>query len=177
MTKQFRKYLLFLGPLVIIFIVAVFTDRSIADMYKWVDENGITHFSDTPPDDADNSDIDILPTYTTPENNDYPLDNNSTENENRDNRLNPADTVQKKPRVITPKVELYTTSWCPWCKKAKAFFRSRGIAFVEYDIEKDKEAARRKARIDRQQGVPFAVINGIGINGYNIKAYNNALSQ
>ena len=177
MTKQFRKYLIFLCPFFIIFMVAVFADRSIADMYKWVDENGIAHFSDTPPDDADNSDIDTLPTYTTPENNGYPQDNNSTENENRDNSLNPADTVQKKTRIKKPKVELYTTSWCPWCKKAKAFFRSRGITFVEYDIEKDKEAARRKAQIDRQQGVPFAVINGIGVNGYNVKAYNNALSQ
>lgn len=172
MAKQIRKYLIFLGPFLIIFMVAVFANRAIADMYKWVDKNGIAHFSDTPPGDADNSDIDTLPTYTTPENNGYPQDNNSTENGNRDDSLNPADTIQKK-----PKVELYTTSWCPWCKKAKAFFRSRGIAFVEYDVEKDKEAARRKAQIDRQQGVPFAVVNGIGINGYNVKAYNNALSQ
>jgi glutaredoxin len=177
MTTQFRKYLIFLGLFLIIFMVAVFADQSIADMYKWVDENGIVHFSETLPDDADNSDIDSLPTYTTPENSGYPQDNNSSENENSDNSLNPADTVQKKPRAKTPKVELYTTSWCPWCKKAKAFFRSRGIAFVEYDIEKDKEAASRKAQLDRQQGVPFAVINGIGVSGYNIKAYNNALSQ
>ena len=176
MTKQFRKYLIFLGPFLIIFMVAVFADHSIADMYKWVDENGISHFSDTPPDD-DNSDIDTLPTYTTPDNNGYPPDNNRTENENRDNSLNLSDTVQKKPRVKKPKVELYTTSWCPWCKKAKSFFRSRGIAFVEYDIEKDKEAARRKTQIDPLTGVPFAVINGKGISGYNVKAYNNALSQ
>jgi glutaredoxin len=72
---------------------------------------------------------------------------------------------------------LYTTSWCPWCKRAKAFFRSRGIVFVEYDIEKDKAAAHRKAQIDRQKGVPFAVINGKGIHGYNENAYNNALTQ
>jgi len=177
MTKQFRKYLIFLGPFLMIFMVAVFVDRSIADMYKWVDENGIAHFSDVPPDVTDNSDIETLPTYTTPENNGYPQDKNSTENENRNNRSNSTDTVQKNPRTIKPKVELYTTSWCPWCKKAKAFFRSRGIAFVEYDIEKDKEAALRKAQIDRQKGVPFTVINGKGISGYNEKAYNDALRQ
>ncbi|MBU0769741.1 MAG: DUF4124 domain-containing protein [Proteobacteria bacterium] len=175
MIKQYRKYLIFLGPFLMIFMVAVFVDRSIADMYKWVDENGIAHFSDTPPDVTDNSDIETLPTHTAQENNGYPQDNNSKKN--RDNRSNPTDTVQKNPRTIKPKVELYTTSWCPWCKKAKAFFRSRGIAFVEYDIEKDKEAARRKAQIDRQKGVPFAVINGKGINGYNVKAYNDALRQ
>ena len=94
-----------------------------------------------------------------------------------DNSLNPADTAQIYQSAITPKVELYTTSCCPWCKKAKAFFRSRGIAFIEYDIEKDKEAARRKMQIDRQQGVPFAVINGEGIHGYNVRAYKDALAQ
>ena len=134
MKKQFRKYLIFLGPFVMIFMVAVLVDRSIADMYKWVDENGIAHFSDTPPDVTDNSEIETLPTYVIPETNGYPQDNNSAENEN--NSSNPTDAVKKNSRVKTPKVELYTTSWCPWCKKAKVFFRSRGIAFIEYDIEK-----------------------------------------
>jgi len=177
MTKPFRKYLIVLGPFLLIFMVVVFVDRSLADMFRWVDENGISHFSDAQPNDTGNSDIETLPTYTTPENNEYTQDNNSTKNESMDNSLNPSDTVQKKPSAIKPKVELYTTSWCPWCKKAKAFFRSRGIAFVEYDIEKDKEAARRKARLDHQQGVPFAVINGRGVNGYNETAYINALKQ
>jgi glutaredoxin len=168
MTKQIRKYLIFLGPFLIIFMAGVFAEKSIADMYKWVDENGVVHFSDTPPYDADNSDIDTLPTYSTPENNVYSHENNSTES--KDNRSSPTDSVIKK-----PKVELYTTSWCPWCKKAKAFFRSRGIVFVEYDIEKDKAAERRKAQLDSQKGVPFAVINRKGIHGYNENAYNNLL--
>jgi glutaredoxin len=177
MTKQFRKCLIVLGPFLMIFLVAFFVENSIADMYKWVDENGIVHFSDTPPDDADNSDIETLQTVTTQEGDVYTQENNSTKHENSNNSSNLTDTVQKNTWVKKPKVELYITSWCPWCKKAKAFFRSRGIAFVEYDIEKDKEAARRKAQIDRQQGVPFAVINGIGINGYNETAYINALKQ
>jgi len=175
MTKQIRKYSIFLGPFLIIFMAGVFAENSIADMYKWVDENGVVHFLDTPPDDADNPDIETLPTYTTQENNVYPQENNSAES--RENRSSPTDSLQKKPQVKKPKVELYTTSSCPWCKRAKAFFRSRGIVFVEYDINKDKAAARRKAQIDRQKGVPFAVINGKGIHGYNENAYNNALRK
>ena len=168
MTRRIRKYSIFLCPFLIIFMAGVFVDSSIADMYKWVDENGVVHFSDTPPDDADNSDIVTLPTFTTHENNSIKY---------RDNRSNPTDVVQKNPWPKKPKVELYTTSWCPWCKKAKAFFRSKGILFVEYDIEKNKEAARRKAQIDPQKGVPFVVINGKGIHGYNERAYNIALKQ
>jgi glutaredoxin len=175
MTKQFRKYLIFWGFFLMIFMVGVVATRSIADMYKWIDENGVAHFSDAPPGDVDDSDIETLPTVTTPQSNSYSQGNNSTGN--RDNGINFRDTAQKNPWVVQPKVELYTTSWCPWCKKAKAFFRSRGISFVEYDVEKNKEAARRKAKIDRQKGVPFAVINGKGIHGYLEKAYINALKQ
>jgi len=155
MTKQIQKYFTFL----VLFIVFVFVESSIADMYKWVDQNGVTHISDTPPHTADNSKIETFPT------------------ENRDNRSNTADSVRQNPLVKEPKVELYTTSWCPWCKKAKAFFRSRGITFDEYDIEKDKKAANRKEQLDSKKGVPFAVINGKGVHGYSEEAYNEALSH
>jgi len=30
-----------LGPFLIIFMAGVFAERSIANMYKWVDENGV----------------------------------------------------------------------------------------------------------------------------------------
>ena len=87
--------MIILGPFLMTFMVALFVDLSIADMYNWVDENGVAHFSDTPPDDTDNSDIETLPTYTTLENNGYPKVNDSTKNENSNNRSNLTDTVQK----------------------------------------------------------------------------------
>ena len=74
-----------------------------------------------------------------------------------------------------PTVELYITSWCPYCKKAMNFFRSRGIPFVAYDIEKDADAARRKRQLASQRGVPFAVINGKRIHGYSEAGYLRAL--
>lgn len=77
--------------------------------------------------------------------------------------------------AAAPRVELYTTSWCPYCQKARDFFRSRGIAFTEYDIEKDREAALRKRRLDNSSGVPFVVIDGRGIHGYSEAAYDTAL--
>jgi len=175
MTKQLRKYFIFVGPFLIILIVGIFVESSMADMYKWVDQNGVIHFSDRPPHNVDNSTIETLPTHTTDEKNARLQEKNATENKN--NVSNTTDPVQKYTLVKEPEVELYITSWCPWCKKAKAFFRSRGIAFVEYDIEKDKEAARRKEKIDRRKGVPFAVINGKSVHGYNEKGYNNALSN
>lgn len=73
------------------------------------------------------------------------------------------------------KVDLYVTSWCPYCHKAKAFFQSRGVAVNVYDIEKNKKAAARKRKLDPQRGVPFAVVNGRGIHGYAPEQYLQAL--
>ncbi len=67
------------------------------------------------------------------------------------------------------------TSWCPWCKKTLAFFRSRGIAVRAYDIERDSAAARRKKQIDSSRGVPTTVIDGRVINGYAPQAFERAL--
>ncbi len=72
-------------------------------------------------------------------------------------------------------VELYVTSWCPYCRQAIDFFRSRGINPVVYDIERDDNAARRKKELDPSKGVPFAVINGVKIHGFSDYAYLKAL--
>lgn len=87
MKKKLQKYFIFFGPFLITFLVGIYVESSIADLYKWVDQNGVIHISDSPPHNVDNS------------------------------------------------------------------------------------------KIDRQQGVPFAVINGKSVHGYSEKAYNNALSN
>jgi len=75
----------------------------------------------------------------------------------------------------SPKVELYITGWCPYCREAVDFFKARGIYFDLYDIEKDEKAALRKNELDGRRGVPFAVINGQKIHGYSEQAYLKAL--
>ena len=81
----------------------------------------------------------------------------------------------KSQETSAPSVELYATSWCGYCQKARLFFRERGIKFIEYDVEKDKRAAYRKQQLDSGRGVPFAVINGQKISGYSEALYIQAL--
>ena len=38
---------------------------------------------------------------------------------------------------------VYTTSWCPYCRRAKAALEARGIAFREIDIERQPEWASK----------------------------------
>ena len=74
-------------------------------------------------------------------------------------------------------VELYVTSWWPYCDKAKSYLASKGIAFKVYDIEKDAAAAKRKKQLDPGRGVPFAIINGTKLSGWSQRMYELALED
>lgn len=92
----------------------------------------------------------------------------------------PADQVKKstpaqQTSVEENQVELYVTSWCPYCKQAEQFFQSKGISYRLYDIEQDAQAAARKKQLDGKGGVPFAMVNGTAIHGYSPQRYTNAL--
>jgi glutaredoxin len=162
----------FLLTLTLLFSFTAFCGSATADMYKWVDENGVVHFSDQPPADSSSTDIEVLRTQKhkppVKSANDNTPGAVSSENQNvREERPTQTGRAQR--------VELFTTSWCGYCKMAKQFFRQRGIAFVEYDIEKDASAAARKQKLDSRRGVPFALINGVKVHGYSEMAYQRAL--
>jgi len=74
-------------------------------------------------------------------------------------------------------VELYVTSWCPYCKMAEAYLDRRGVEYQRYDVEKDKEAAQRMYRLAGGGGIPFAMINGVAIKGWSEEAYADALKK
>jgi glutaredoxin len=35
---------------------------------------------------------------------------------------------------------MYTTGWCPDCRRAKSFMKERGVEFREVNIEQDRSA-------------------------------------
>ena len=39
-----------------------------------------------------------------------------------------------------PIVTMYTTSWCPDCRRAKSFLKAHGVEFREVNIETDPSA-------------------------------------
>lgn len=162
-----------------------------ARLYKWVDEKGVAHFSDTPPTRGGKSGkVEVVSQYKddgTPAVSYSHFEVRRSKNpSNTVTSTPPADNKQPNTARTTvppaeksriPKVELYSTSWCGYCKMAADFFRSKGIPFTEYDIEKDKAAARRKQKLDKKgKGVPFAVVNGTPIHGFSKSAYERALN-
>lgn len=76
-----------------------------------------------------------------------------------------------------PMVVMYSTSWCGYCKMARNFFKSRKIEFVDYDIEKDRDAYDRFRAINPQGGVPTVVIGKKIVLGYSEDAYKTALEN
>lgn len=78
--------------------------------------------------------------------------------------------------TINPDVDIYITSWCPYCKKAMAYLDSQGISYNKYDIEYDAEAAvKKKALAPNNPGVPLTVINGQVISGFSENKFERAL--
>ena len=56
---------------------------------------------------------------------------------------------------------MYTTSWCPDCRYAKAFLRERGIAFREVNIEDDDSAEEIVLKANNGlRKVPTLEVNG-----------------
>ncbi len=152
---------------------------SSAEIYKWVDADGVVHYSDSPTHNISEppEQEEISSTETVPQVNSQPApeDQNTTLDPDFFNFLD--ETQEDVVTVNTPTVEIYETSWCGYCKKAKNFFRSRGIDFIAYDIEKDQQAARRMMTMTDMRAVPFVVINGQGIQGYSEQAYALALQN
>lgn len=71
-------------------------------------------------------------------------------------------TQKKQPRVI-----MFSTPTCSYCRKAKQYFRKNGIRFKDVDVSRDQAAARDMVRKSGQQGVPQIVIGGKVIVGFD----------
>jgi len=66
-----------------------------------------------------------------------------------------------------PKVEIYTTAWCPYCHAAKSLLQQKGVAFDEIDAT---EPAVRDAMVERAHGrrtVPQIFIGETHVGGYD----------
>ncbi len=72
------------------------------------------------------------------------------------------DKQKKQPRVI-----IFTTPTCSFCRAAKKYLRQRGIRFREVDVSRDPAAARDMVRRSGQQGVPVIQIGNKIVVGFD----------
>ena len=81
------------------------------------------------------------------------------------------------PQTAPPSGELvlFTTSWCAYCKKARAYLASKGVPYKEIDIESNAGAASY-AQAGGQRGVPLLFKGGQRVLGFSANAYDALLS-
>ncbi|AEH50667.1 glutaredoxin family protein [Pseudothermotoga thermarum] len=65
------------------------------------------------------------------------------------------------------KITVYTAPGCPYCTKAKNYFRQLGLNFTEIDVSKDYRKAQELVRKTGQMGVPVIEIGNQIIIGFD----------
>jgi len=132
----------------IIILGLTFSQTIIAEIYKCKTEQGKTEYSNQPCENGDNK---ILATKKTTDTTDTPV------------------------TPTQPKVEIYMTQWCAYCKKAIAYLNEHKIPFKKYDIEKNLQAQQKKKQLaPNYSGIPLTVIDGQLIKGFSIQSYDKA---
>ncbi|CAH0992565.1 hypothetical protein SIN8267_02698 [Sinobacterium norvegicum] len=125
-----------------------------AEIFKWVDAEGNTHFGDQPPDAAKTQTLEF--------------NINTFQGVEIDQRYSHSgDTSADHQTVI-----MYSTSWCGYCKKARRYFRSNNINFKEYDIEKNASAAKTFKRLGGK-GVPLIVVGDKKMSGFSQSGFES----
>lgn len=92
----------------------------------------------------------------------------------------PAPVVSPAP-APTPatgvQVVMYCTSWCPDCRRARAYFKEHNITHSEIDIGRDREAASRvRGWAKGNETTPTFDVHGTIIVGYDLTKIEAALA-
>ena len=68
-----------------------------------------------------------------------------------------------------PKVIIYSTTWCAFCKTEEQYLTKLGVAYIKKDIEEDKEAYEELMEKSQGsfQGVPVTDIAGELVLGFD----------
>jgi len=151
-----KQFLISLG---LVLLISTATQLN-AQVYKWTDEMGRIHFTDSPPDDAKSKKIDIGPlnTYDSP-----------SQDAIKETLSRPTGVTGPKAKVI-----VYSTTWCGVCTKAKRWLRKNNIAFREYDIEKSERGKRDYKKMNGR-GVPIIKVGKKTFKGFSPSRISTAL--
>lgn len=124
-----------------------------AEIYRWIDEQGKVHFGDSKPITQSAEQVELkINSYTHVTYETAPSAVGSTRNSG-------------SKRVI-----MYSTAWCAYCKKARRFFKAKGIAFTEYDIEKSLTAKKAYDKLGGR-GVPVILVGKSRMNGFSERGF------
>lgn len=123
---------------------------ALAQVYRWTDDKGRTHYGDKPPAERAATEVrNRISSYAGPA------------------KVSSAPApAAKAPRGDgTAQVTLYSAVWCKYCRQAKAFFAKRGVRYAERDVD----TAEARAEYDRlgARGVPVILVGRQRMDGFD----------
>lgn len=74
-----------------------------------------------------------------------------------------------------PRVVVFSTPACSWCRTLKQYLKKHDIRFKDIDVSRDNAGAGDMVRRTGQQGVPVTLINNKAIVGFNKAEINKLL--
>jgi len=64
------------------------------------------------------------------------------------------------------RIEVYSSLWCPFCSRAKALLKRKGVAYEEIDVDRDPNLRQQMMRrAGGQRTVPQIFIDGRHVGG------------
>ncbi|MBP6382520.1 MAG: glutathione S-transferase N-terminal domain-containing protein [Pseudomonadales bacterium] len=78
--------------------------------------------------------------------------------------------------AAAPRVEIFTTPSCPFCKVLRVYLEARGIAYIEHNVNATQET-RAAFYASGAQGVPVVMIGERVIEGFDPVAIEAALKD
>lgn len=119
--------------------------------YQWVDEAGTVRFAE---------DLDEVPVSW----------------RDRAGRVEVAAAPPRAAAASAPRVVVYTTSWCGWCRRTLAHLDRKGVSYENRDIEADPDASRELLRKTGSTAIPVLEIDGQLLRGYDPHAIDRLLA-
>jgi glutaredoxin 3 len=67
--------------------------------------------------------------------------------------------------MAAPQIIMYTKSWCPYCERARALLKAKGVAYREINIESQPELCAEMMRRTGRRTVPQIFIGDRHVGG------------
>lgn len=137
--------------------IALLTAAAVqAGVYKWTDESGKTHYTDSPPPGRKAQEVKLQVKSLS----------------------GPAvvSKIQAPAAATRPRIKLFSAVWCGYCKLAKSHLARRGIAFEELDVEQSATGRDEYRRLDGR-GVPVILVGDQRMDGFDPAALDVMLKN
>jgi len=76
-----------------------------------------------------------------------------------------------------PKVTVFSTQNCPYCRMVKAYLERHGVDYLTIDVGTDKEQAKKMIEISGQYGVPVITVDEEVIVGFDAQRLNELFGE